>query len=213
MKKVLAFVLCIALCFIVAGCSGDSYNQNLYEFTEATFVSAYGAEDVGNVIVSVWHDAIYEEWGATSFMFTMIPDSKVFYSDFNTALGKYFKDSHYINIVDVIDSNMAPVDAMYSELKNPPKNCEDGYEIAQTLYSSYEKLVNAVKNPTGSLQTFSSTFNEAHGNYVNAYEKMSRYFENQGFEKPEDPKYTVDKIKEFDEEFIKRAEALMGIED
>ena len=63
------------------------------------------------------------------------------------------------------------------KLKNPPDEYKDAYDAVSDLYDAYISLTNCATDPSGSLQTYSSTFNDADTNTLNAYKAMELYLD------------------------------------
>ena len=61
------------------------------------------------------------------------------------------------------------------ELQNPPKQYEDAYEKIKDFYDVYLEFTNLVINPSGSLQSYTSKFNELDSDTLNAYQAMDSY--------------------------------------
>ena len=151
----------------------QEYGENL-ELTTMTMLSgAANAESCGNLIKSVWYNAIYEERDSTTDKYTRPKGYWV--SDFNEALGNLFADSSFVQKINDIESNQNEVQSLMKDLKNPPEEYKDAYEAISELYDAYTKLTNLVTNPTGSLQTLSSNFNDADTETSNCYSAMKLY--------------------------------------
>jgi hypothetical protein len=63
------------------------------------------------------------------------------------------------------------------KLKNPPDEYKDAYDAVSDLYDAYISFTNCATDPSGSLQTYSSTFNDADTNTLNAYKTMELYLD------------------------------------
>lgn len=63
------------------------------------------------------------------------------------------------------------------ELKKTPEEYKDAYEAISELYDAYISLTNLATDPSGSLQTFSTNFNEADSETLNCYNAMKLYLE------------------------------------
>ena len=63
------------------------------------------------------------------------------------------------------------------ELKNPPKGYEEAYDVVKTYYDDYINLTNICTNPTGNIQTYTSSFSSADSNLMNSYNKLKPYLE------------------------------------
>ena len=98
-------------------------------------------------------------------------------SDFNDALSNLFTDSSFNSKISSIEDNQDTVNALMKQLKNPPEEYEDAYEAVSDLYDAYISLTNCATDPSGSLQTYSSTFSDADTNALNAYKAMELYLD------------------------------------
>lgn len=76
-----------------------------------------------------------------------------------------------------IEDNQDTVNALMKKLKNPPDEYKDAYDAVSDLYDAYISLTNCATDPLGSLQTYSSTFNDADMNTLNAYKTMELYLD------------------------------------
>ena len=127
--------------------------------------SAASAESAGNLIKSVWYNAIYEERDSSTDQYTR--PNGYFVSDFNEALGNLFSDSSFKAKISSIESSQDSVLEIMKDLQNPPEEYQNAYAAIEELYDDYLELTNLVTDPTGSLQSFS-----------NSYGKMKLYLNN-----------------------------------
>lgn len=154
------------------------YGENLETLTYLMLSGAADAESAGNLIKSVWFNSIYEEKDSSTDKYTRKNNgSGSFYDDFNDALGNLFSDSSFQTKIGNIESNQESVAAMMKDMKNPPEEWEEAYEDLQEFYDVYLDLTNLATNPTGSLQTFSSNFNDADTDVSAAFSRMALYFD------------------------------------
>lgn len=149
------------------------YYDHLETVTYKMLDGAANAESAGNLIKSVWYNAIYEKRDAATDKYTL-KDGK-FVDDFNDALGNLFSDEEFRESISAIQSNQDEVVKLLKQLKNPPKKYEEAYAALKTYYDNYLALTKMVINPTGSLQSFSDEFNDADAATVHSYEKMKLY--------------------------------------
>lgn len=133
------------------------------------------AESAGNLIKQVWYNAIYKEKDDDTDNYTRPEGS--FVSDFNEALGNLFTDSSFSSKISGIEDNQETVNALMKKLKNPPDEYKDAYDAVSDLYDAYISLTNCATDPSGSLQTYSGTFNDADTNTLNAYKAMELYLD------------------------------------
>ena len=133
------------------------------------------AENAGNLIKSVWYNAIYEERNSETDQYTM--KNGKFVDDFNDALSELFADENFSNSISEIKTNQSQVVDLMKQLKNPPKKYEEAYSVLRAYYDNYLKMTKIVINPTGSLNTFSEDFNTYDNNTVDSYETMKLYLD------------------------------------
>lgn len=153
----------------------ENYASTLGTVPNTMLFGAIEAEKAGNLIKSVWYNAIYEERDSKTDKYTR-PDGW-WVDDFNEALGNLFSDSSFISTISSIESNQKLVAGLMKDLKNPPEEHRDAYEAIKELYEAYTALTNLIINPTGSLQTFSQNFIEADTAFMNCYDAMKLYID------------------------------------
>ena len=151
------------------------YGENLETLSNLMLNGAVEAETSGSLIYSVWYNSIYEKRSTSTDPYTR--PNGYFVSDFDTALGNLFSDEDFSSKIVYIKNNQERVTSMMKKMKNPPEEWKDAYEDLQDFYDSYIELTNLVTNPTGSLQTYSSDFNDADSAVSNAYSKMKLNFD------------------------------------
>lgn len=159
----------------IAAEAAESYESNLSLISFSMITGGAKAERAGNLIKSVWYNAIYKEHDSATDKYTISHGS--FVSDFNDALGNLFADSSFTQTIDEIMSNQSLVAGYMKDLKNPPEGYEDAYSAVKECYDAYVIFTNLVVNPTGSLQTFSTNFNDADTSFVNKYHALQLYLE------------------------------------
>lgn len=183
-KKFLIGGVVIALIAVVVGIGisrvnkqnvAENYEDNLQLITYTMLSGASDAETCGNLIKQVWYNAIYEERDSETDPYTR--PNGYFVSDFNDALQNLFSDTSFSDEIDSIEDNQATVQSLMKEMKNPPEEYEEAYEALSELYDAYINFTNLVTSPSGSLQTFSTNFNDADSETLNCYNAMSLYLE------------------------------------
>ena len=156
--------------------ASETYYDNLQDATSKMLSSAASAESAGNLIKSVWYNAIYEERDSSTDQYTR--PNGYFVSDFNEALGNLFSDSSFKAKISSIESSQDSVLEIMKDLQNPPEEYQNAYAAIEELYDDYLELTNLVTDPTGSLQSFSTNFNSADTAVSNSYGKMKLYLNN-----------------------------------
>ena len=155
--------------------NATAYETNLSLISFSMITGAAKAESAGNLIKSVWYDAIYEKWNVETYKYTQ--KDGTFVSDFNVALRNLFNDDSFSNTIDEIEENQELVAGYMKELKDPPEGYEDAFSAVKECYNSYLSFTNLVVNPSGSLQTFSSNFSDADSNFMKYYNALELYID------------------------------------
>lgn len=153
----------------------EQYYNNMETVTYTMLNGAADAETAGNLIKSVWYNAIWQERNPSTDKYTM--QNGKFVDDFDDALSNLFNDAIFMESITKIEDNQSQVTALMKELKNPPKEYKEAYAILKIYYDNYLKMTKLVINPIGSLQSFSEDFNTFDSDTVNSYEKMKLYLD------------------------------------
>lgn len=153
----------------------EEYSANLELVTYSMLSGAGDAETCGNLVKKVWYNAIYEERDDSTDKYTR-PNGN-FVSDFNAALKNLYSDSSFSLQISGIEDNQDTVNSLMKNLKNPPDEYEDAYEAITEFYDAYLTLTNLATDPSGSLQTFSSNFNDADSEVLKCYNAVKMYLE------------------------------------
>ena len=174
---ILTIVLAIGLfgAFVSNKSSATVYYDNLETVTYKMLDGAAKTETAGNLIKSVWYNAIYEVRDAETDKYTM--KNGKFVDDFNDALSNLFADENFMNSISEIEVNQSNVTDLMKKLRNPPTQYAEAYSVLKNYYENYLQMTKLVINPTGSLQTFSEDFNTYDADTVNSYEKMKLYLD------------------------------------
>lgn len=159
----------------------SKYSDNLQTATSTMLLGASTAEDAGGLIHDVWYNTIYEKLDVKTDKYTRYKSTSgfsFFNSDFNDSLAALMKDNEFSSKLNSIKSNQTLVNSIMKELVNPPNEYKEAYGKLQTLYDAYLELTNLVINPTGSLSSYTSSFNNADTATLNAYNAMKIYLDN-----------------------------------
>ncbi len=168
------FVGLVGVC--IAGISSkneqisNEYYENLESATSAMIFGAAKAQAAGNLIKSVWYNTIYEEHDSATDRYAC--PGGYFNDDFNDSLSRLFADDDFLDTITIIKDNQDVVADRMKKLQNPPEEYIEAYEMINELYSAYLELTSLAINPTGSLQSYSSDFNDADSDVAKCYEKM-----------------------------------------
>ncbi len=153
----------------------DNYYSNLEEAVYTMLTGAAEAEKLGNLIVNVWSNSIYEREDEATDIYTI--ENGEFLDDFNDALGNLFASDEYVEQVEVIEDNKESVTDLMKKLTNPMDEYKETYSLVEKYYESYLKFVKHVVNSEGSLNDFSDEFSELDDEVIGYYEKLKLYLE------------------------------------
>ena len=152
------------------------YEQNYKECVDLMLEGAGKAENVGGMIHDVWANTIYEKSDSRTNKYTKSRYGG-FNDDFNTSLALYMTSDEYLSDVDEINDIHDEVQELMKKLKNPPDEYEDAYDALKDFYDAYLKLVNLATDPSGNLQTYTTSFNNADTDALNYYKAALLYVE------------------------------------
>lgn len=95
----------------------QEYKTNLELIKKQIITGAADAENCGNLINKVWHNAIYEDYDVETNKYTM--SKSVFVSDFNKALYNLFADSSFQIKINKIKDNQSSVQNLMKKNDKP----------------------------------------------------------------------------------------------
>ena len=153
----------------------ETYKSNLMMISLYMLSGGSTAETAGNLVKAVWYNSIYEEKDSSTDKYTR--PNGYFVDDFNVALGNLFSDSSFKSTINDIRENQDNVAGYMKDMRNPPEGYEEAYDALKECYDAYVSFTNLVINPTGSLQTFSTNFNDADSEFVNKYNVLELYLD------------------------------------
>lgn len=154
----------------------QQYQSDLKRASSSMLTGASMAETAGGLIHDVWYDTIYENDRASTRKYTK-RTTYSFYDDFNTSLTLLMLDEDFSKSLDGIKENQDAVRQYMKDLKNPPEGYEDAYDDLKTLYDWYTKMTELAINPSGNLNSYTSSYNEADQEFANAYKTMQMHFD------------------------------------
>ena len=153
----------------------ETYAENFDNVIYTMLNSAVDAEESGNLIMSVWRNAIYENRDTVTDKYTR-PNGR-FVDDFNDALSNLFSDSDFSNSISGLENNQSNVQYYMKMLQNPPEEYEEAYAALKELYDAYINLTNHVIQCNGSLNSFTDTFNTYISEFLKCFDNVSLYVE------------------------------------
>lgn len=154
----------------------QTYSSDLRSASYLMISGAADAEAAGNLIVSVWSNTIYEKADPETDPFTHSM-GRGFNDDFNDSLSALFSDSSFQSKIKTIKDNRESVLKKMKALQNPPQGYEEAYAAAKDLYDAYLEFTSIVIDPTGSLNSFSDSFQSADSRTVKYYDTLELYLD------------------------------------
>ena len=103
------------------------YYSNMEAVSFTMLDGAAKAENAGNLIKSVWYNAIYEERNSEIDQYTM--KNGKFVDDFNDALSELFADENFSNSISEIETNQYEVANSMKQLKEPSRFAQKDFKI------------------------------------------------------------------------------------
>lgn len=185
MKKKLVIsgiIVLIAVCGVIGFVLVSKNNEASYiEKLETTRLEMLDggskAESLCNLTNKVWYNAIYEEQNDETdkyVTYTLIDSiyATVFYHNFEDAINNLYSDEEIINTVSEIEENQKHVKLLIKDLQNPPKDLENCYDTILNMYDYYKNLTDLAISPTGSLEDYSDSKNDAVDGFMTEFEKL-----------------------------------------
>lgn len=183
-KKKLIVTSLILVVLIIAGTVFSSYyskQKRLEEYktllslaTQTMYEGAVDAEKAAKLIHDVWYNTIWEKSDSTTDKYTKRSGYR-FNDDFNDSLSALFADSSFTDGIEFLKLRNNIVNNTMQQLVNPPDEYSEAYSAVKNLYDAYMDITNCVINPTGSLTSYTDSFNEADSDFLKAYNAMKMY--------------------------------------
>ncbi len=153
--------------------TAEEYQTAYNQLVSYMLDDAVLAENIGNLTVKVWNNAIWKTSDDETDKYTMVNGQ--FVSDFNEALKNLSDDKDYINNVTTLSNNQLQVKELMKEMLTPPEGYENAFKALEGMYNSYITLTNTVISGNGSLESFSNAFSEADNDLGEKYQAAELY--------------------------------------
>ncbi|MFQ8603157.1 MAG: zinc ribbon domain-containing protein [Anaerovoracaceae bacterium] len=144
----------------------EEYISNLNELKGTALTGCASAEDLCNLTMSVWYDAIWEKNDSETNKYT---DGA---KDFNEALSNLYSDEEIIVEVSELMVNQEDVSKIMDKLSNPPEEYQTYYNTAMDFYSKYKTFTDLAISPDGSYQSYTDKVHELDTDVMEIYEKF-----------------------------------------
>lgn len=151
----------------------DAYQTSYNNLVLTMLNSAATTENAGNLIISVWHNAIWNVDDEETDKFTKKNGS--FVSDFNDALHNLFYDEEFSKTTNALSLEQSKVKSEMKGMLNPPDGFDNAFRALENLYNSYIKFTDVVLNCSGSLESFSNDFSAADTDILQQYHAAELY--------------------------------------
>ena len=169
---IVAIIAGVAIHFSNVSKKAD-YANTLQDATATMLEGAAKAETAGNLISSVWYNAIYQKADSETDKYTRTAGR--FHEDFNESLNLLFEDPEFTRQMKEIKDNQIDVSELMKQLINPPDEHAEAYEALRDFYDAYVKFTNLVVDHSGSYNSFSEALREADDETASCYQKMELY--------------------------------------
>lgn len=136
----------------------DEYNVMMQETMVAMIDSAAEMENCANLVMKVWHNAIYEEYDTETDKYTR---NEYRFLDFNEALDKLYSSTSFSAKVETLSASELLLEDLMKLLNNPPEECKEAHDILVDMYNAHKNLCSLVVSPTGSYTSYREDVDEA----------------------------------------------------
>lgn len=153
--------------------AAEDYQMKYNRLVSLMLDDAALAENMGNLIISVWHNAIWNSSDSETDKFTQVNGK--FVSDFNEALNNLFRDEEFSKNATALSVNQQLVKDEMKEMLSPPEGYENAFKALESMYNTYISFTNIVLRCDGSLESFSNDFNEADEKLIELYHGAELY--------------------------------------
>ena len=157
----------------IAKQKADDYQVAYNTLVSYMLDDAVSAESIGNLIVKVWHNAIWSTADEETDKFTK-KDGK-FVTDFNDALRALFVDADFSKKCSDLAANQMRIKNEMKNMLTPPEGYENAFKALENMYNSYITFTNIVLDCNGSLESFSNDFGEADEDLIQKYHSAELY--------------------------------------
>ena len=134
-------------------------------------------EDAGNMIKKVWNNAIFKNEDPDTDIYTRYLNGAGGFMNFNDALSEYFLNGDYTEKVGTARAYEGYIKDGMKELDKVPKALSEHYAAAKDVRSAYKRLLNVVDDPSGNLEAFSNSFQDADTNLADACDELKYLLE------------------------------------
>ncbi len=174
-KLIIIFIMVIIILISVSIISFNIYNndkknkyiENANNISRLILENSGECEEISNLTVKVWYNAIYEKSDITTDKY--IKKTSYIYNDFDTAISNLFVDKKS-EIVDIKSKN-EEINNLFKVVNDSPKEMENLKSSILEFYSAYQELYQITVNPTGTYSEYATKKNEVVNNCLLTYNK------------------------------------------
>ena len=146
----------------------EKYITDMQDAVSTMRSDADDANDLCELTMKVWYNAIYKESSSETDQYTKKNGS--FVSDFNDALGYLYTDK--TGDYTTLNIHMKNLSNKMGEFRNPPEQYEDCYKEFTSTFAAYKSLINLTVDYNGSYNSVSSDMREKENAFEEAYNKL-----------------------------------------
>lgn len=182
-RKNLAILLLVCLAIMIGGGfafksyketqNKKAYNEYIDNLTKTRDLMGYGgveAEELCNLTIKVWNNAIFKVYSDETDKFT---HPGYDFKNFNDAIELFNNDAATIKSKITINNYTKQVQEKMIELENPPKGLEKCHDAFVEFYVSYESAVSFSQSPSGSLSSYRDSKKSKFEKVANDYTKLT----------------------------------------
>lgn len=144
----------------------ETYNVEICTVVDEIMSVSADTETIGNLICSVWHNAIWEKDNTDTAKYTSTA------KDFNEALSNLYEDEDFVKKVNSVRNKQSEIDGYLGKLKNPPEKFEDAYDEFKELYYAYSDYVDFVLSCEGSYNTYTENISKKSSTLMESYREI-----------------------------------------
>lgn len=161
---------------LISGTSSSSskFDSAMTQIVNTILESSAEAEDLGNLIIKVWNNAIFGKSDPESDPFTK-DSSGNFVDDFSVALANLNADPDFSARLGALLQTRYAVEDQMKSLSSHPSEKESAFTALRQLYLDYVAFVDLVVNQNGSLNSFSEDFSKLDDQSIKSYRNAVIY--------------------------------------
>lgn len=152
---------------------GEDYQEDYNNLVYLMYDDAAQTETMCNLIIDVWHNAIYEVSDSETDKYTKVRGR--FVSDFNDALANLYSDDDFSEQLNALIENQQWTREEMKNMTTPPEGFDKAYNALEEVYRTYLSFTNLVIYLDGSYNSFSDDFGKLDKDFVASMNAAALY--------------------------------------